>query len=103
MMSGLRSQREKTITCVSPRSGIASVGIWRMDHTPHAQAAATMKKIRYLLRTERAIRRSIMLAIRLGHIPRFILFAGVFDWIRLEVLHAGVRAEAECLAVVLLL
>src|SRR6266542_4728382 len=40
-MSGLRSQREYTITCVSLRSGIASSGTARIDCTPATTATPT--------------------------------------------------------------
>ena len=46
MMSGLRSQREYTITWVSLRSGMASSGTCRMDHQPATQAARVSAKTR---------------------------------------------------------
>ena len=60
IMSGLRSQRENTITCVSPRSGIASAGMCSIDQAPAAQAAATRKKTSAFLRIEKPISCSIM-------------------------------------------
>src|SRR5438105_3818283 len=60
-MSGLRSQREYTITCVSLRSGIASSGMCVIDHVPPATAAPTRRKIRNLLRAENSMMRLIML------------------------------------------
>src|SRR5438093_4685953 len=49
MMSGLRSQRENTITCVSERSGMASSGTLFMAYTASATANAvstmTMKRL----------------------------------------------------------
>src|SRR5678816_4456313 len=44
MMSGLRAQREYTITCVSLRSGMASIGTVFIDHTPATVATATSKR-----------------------------------------------------------
>src|ERR1051326_525349 len=54
-MSGLRSHREYTITCVSLRSGIASSGMVRMDHQPAATAAATSVNTTSLLRPENSM------------------------------------------------
>src|SRR5262245_5745106 len=43
MMSGLRSQREYTITCVSLRSGMASSGTVRIDQMPATTATVTRR------------------------------------------------------------
>src|SRR6516162_640383 len=60
MMSGLRSQREYTITCVSLRSGIASRGMVRMDQMPAATANPTRIRTRNLLRPENSMMRFSM-------------------------------------------
>src|SRR3990172_6940488 len=44
MMSGLRSQREYTMTCVSLRSGIASSGPPFIEYPPATTATATSTK-----------------------------------------------------------
>src|ERR1700680_1020875 len=62
MMSGLRSQRDKIMTWVSLRSGMASRGRCIMDQAPQAQAAATSTKTRYLFLTENSIIRLIIRA-----------------------------------------
>src|SRR6516164_8467406 len=61
MMSGLRSQRDRMITWVSLRSGVASSGRCITDQVPQRHAAATNAKIKYLLRTEKVMRRLIIL------------------------------------------
>ena len=61
MMSGLRSQREYTITCVSDRSGIASSGTRRIDQTAIATASPVSASTRNLLRAENSMRRSTMI------------------------------------------
>ena len=61
MMSGLRSQREKTITWVSLRSGMASRATCFIDHQPAMQAAATRAKTMNLLFTEKSMMRLIIL------------------------------------------
>src|ERR1700740_1370686 len=61
MMSGLRSQRDRMMTWVSLRSGVASSGRCIIDHVPQRHAAATNAKIKYLLRTEKVMRRLIIL------------------------------------------
>src|SRR6478752_5025797 len=58
--SGLRSQLEYTMTCVSLISGTASRAICFMDHHPAKQATATMAKIRNLFFTEKSITRLTM-------------------------------------------
>src|SRR5579871_3181015 len=60
MMSGLRSQREYTITCVSLRSGMASSGMCRIDQTPAATPTATNRKIANLFRAENSMTRLII-------------------------------------------
>src|SRR6202035_3725154 len=57
MMSGLRSQRDRMMTWVSLRSGMASSGRCIMDQAPQAQAAATSAKTRNLFFTENSITR----------------------------------------------
>src|SRR6516164_8708111 len=54
-MSGLRSQWEYTITCVSLRSGIASSGTVLTDHTPAMTAAVTVMKTSRRLRAEKSM------------------------------------------------
>src|SRR6516162_8632558 len=104
-MSGLRSQREYTITWVSPRSGIASTGMCSIDHTPHAHAIATSRKISALLRAEKPMSRSIMSfrgLVRRTHCHgRFL--RRIVRRLRKELLTAGVRAEAVLRALVVLL
>src|ERR1700730_2363087 len=56
-MSGLRSQRDRMMTWVSLRSGMASSGRCIMDQAPQAQAAATSAKTRNLFFTENSITR----------------------------------------------
>src|ERR1700674_3060776 len=60
MMSGLRSQRDKIMTWVSLRSGMASRGRCIMDQAPQVQAAATSAKTRYLFFTDNSIIRLII-------------------------------------------
>src|ERR1700680_2510173 len=62
MMSGLRSQRDKIMTWVSLRSGMASSGRCIMDQAPQVQAAATSTKTRYLFLTESSMIRLIIRA-----------------------------------------
>src|SRR6478672_6106037 len=54
-MSGLRSQREYTITCVSLRSGIASSGTVRIDQMPATTATATRRNTTNRLRAENSM------------------------------------------------
>src|ERR1700730_17675675 len=66
MMSGLRSQRERMMTWVSLRSGVASRGRCIMDQAPHTHAMPTTANTRNLLLTEK-------LMIRLLHAgPRVV-------------------------------
>src|SRR3954462_12111014 len=60
MMSGLRSQREYMMTCVSLRSGIASSGSAFNDHQPPTQASAAQASTRNLCCTEKSMMRLIM-------------------------------------------
>src|SRR5882672_6014413 len=62
MMSGLRSQRERIMTWVSLRSGIASNGRRVADHAPQKQLAATRAKIRNLFLIEKSMIRLIIRA-----------------------------------------
>src|SRR5262245_37240111 len=66
MMSGLRSQREKTITCVSERSGIASSGIFLIVQLAAASATAVKISTRNLLRALNSMIRSIIGAASVG-------------------------------------
>ena len=59
MMSGLRSHREYTITCVSLKSGIASSGTFLIDHTPNAVANAVVRMTRNRLLAENSMMRLI--------------------------------------------
>src|SRR5438309_1123430 len=61
-MYGLRDQRDKMMTWVSLRSGVASSGRCVMDQAPQAQAAATSANTRYLFLTENSIIRLSMRA-----------------------------------------
>src|SRR5690349_1015726 len=64
MMSGLRSQREYTITCVSLKAGMASSGrLWRA-HQPVTAAAATRRKTSKRLRAENSMTVLIMIGSR---------------------------------------
>src|SRR5437899_2410736 len=65
-MSGLRSQREYTITCVSLKSGMASSAACFMDHQPARQAAATAAKIRNLFLTEKSMIRLTTMSPEIG-------------------------------------
>src|SRR3989475_12493451 len=58
--SGLRSQREYTMTCVSLRSGTASSGIWRSDHQPAAAAAIAIRMTAPRWVADHSITRSII-------------------------------------------
>src|ERR1051326_8964591 len=58
--SGLRSQREYTMTCVSLRSGIASSGMCSMDQIPVATATPTNRNTTNLLRPLNSMMRLIM-------------------------------------------
>src|ERR1700704_3250801 len=60
MMSGLRSQRERMMTWVSLRSGVASRGKCIMDQTPHIHAMPTRAKTRNLFLTEALMMRLII-------------------------------------------
>src|SRR2546430_13511495 len=60
MISGLLSQRERMITCVSLRSGMASKGRRKPDHAPQRQAAASKANIRNLLLAENSMIRLII-------------------------------------------
>src|SRR5689334_20584713 len=62
MMSGLRSQREYTMTWVSERSGRASSAMWLMDQTPAKIAAPVSESTTNRFRAENAMMRSIMAA-----------------------------------------
>src|SRR5712692_10260523 len=60
MMSGLRSQREYTITCVSLKSGIASSGTCCIDHHPASTAPATKTNTMNRFVPESSMRRLII-------------------------------------------
>src|SRR5215831_14893827 len=62
MMSGLRSQREKTITWVSERSGMASSGMCRTVQAAATSAAAVSNSTRPRLRALNSMMRSTMAA-----------------------------------------
>src|SRR5215469_14408827 len=100
MMSGLRSQRERMMTWVSLRSGVASSGKCIIDHVPQMQAAATSAKIRNLFRTEKPIIRLIILMPRSGIGCGLYSVIQIFGGVRLELIAALVRAESKSLAVV---
>src|SRR5947209_8125586 len=70
MMSGLRSQRDKMMTCVSLKSGMASSGRCIIDHAPHVQAAATRANTRNLFLTENSMIRLIIYASVRVHVAR---------------------------------
>src|SRR5215469_5669641 len=93
MMSGLRSHRERMMTCVSLRSGVASSGRCIIDHAPQTQAPATNAKTRNLFRTEKPITRLIILAPRSGIGCGLQFVIEVFGRISLELVPALVRAE----------
>src|SRR5437764_5970103 len=57
--SGLRSHRDMMMTCVSPRSGIASRCMCVSDHQPKTQPTATARKIAALLRIDHSMIREI--------------------------------------------
>src|SRR3990167_8329519 len=59
-MSGDRSHLEKTITCVSERSGMASMGIFLRAIHPPTAATATRRKIKNRFRAEKSIILSII-------------------------------------------
>ena len=54
------------ITCVSPRSGIASSATWRIDHRPYTAAHATARTTPALRRSEKSMMRLITASPR-GH------------------------------------
>src|SRR5437588_5630965 len=58
-MSGLRSHRERIMTCFSPRSGMASNGRFAMDQAPQRQPANTRANTRNLFFTEKVMIRLI--------------------------------------------
>src|SRR3977135_275111 len=60
MMSGLRSQRERMMTWVSLRSGVASRGNCIMDQAPHTHAMPTRANTRNLFLTEALMMRLII-------------------------------------------
>src|SRR5215510_3426905 len=92
MMSGLRSQRERIITWVSLRSGVASSGRWNMAHVPQMQAAATKAKMRNLFRTENPMTRLVILAPRSGNggapYPGVRVFVGILVKLALALVRA---------------
>src|ERR1700741_5134750 len=100
MMSGLRSHRERMMTWVSLRSGVASSGRCIIDHAPQMQAAATNAKTRNLFRTEKPMTRLIILTPRSGIGCGLYFVIQIFGRIRLELVSALVRAKCERLAVV---
>src|SRR4029453_17094188 len=59
-MSGLRSQREYTMTCVSLRSGMGSSGAVRIDQTPATTASATSTNTTKRFLAENSMTASIM-------------------------------------------
>src|SRR5882762_152728 len=59
-MSGLRSQRERMMTWVSLRSGVASNGRCVIDQKPQRHPARTMARTRTLLRDEKSMMLLIM-------------------------------------------
>src|ERR1700724_3187663 len=61
-MSGLRSHRERMMTWVSLRSGVASSGRFIIDQAPQKQAMATSAKTRNLFLTEKSMIRLIIAA-----------------------------------------
>src|SRR5215469_12819615 len=100
MMSGLRSQRERMMTWVSLRSGVASSGRCIIDHVPQIEAAATNAKIRNLFRTEKPIIRLIILVPRSGIGCGLHFVIQIFRGLRLELVTALIRAENKGFAVV---
>src|SRR5690348_652210 len=100
MMSGLRSQRDRMMTWVSLRSGVASRGKCVIDHVPQMHAAATKAKMRNLFRTEKLMRRLIILASRSGLCrasqPIFCILCGILQ----EFLMVLVRAENKSLSTI---
>src|SRR4051812_19926606 len=97
MMSGLRSQRVYTITCVSLRSGMASSGMVRIDHNPARQATAVSVNTTRRLFAENSMILAIMpVPLRCA---RFSL--EILRWIGFEVLPARLGAEVVSLALML--
>src|SRR5829696_2767750 len=66
MMSGLRSHREYTITCVSLRSGIASSATERIEYQPAAASTATSRRMSTRLRPENSMIALIMVVFSAG-------------------------------------
>src|ERR1700730_15220980 len=64
MMSGLRSQRERMMTWVWLRSGVASRGRCIMDQAPHTHAMPTRANTRNLFLTEKLMMRLIIAGLR---------------------------------------
>src|SRR5579871_365430 len=54
-MSGLRSQRERMMTCLSLRSGVTSSGMLAIAHHPATQARAARAKTANLWRAEKSM------------------------------------------------
>src|ERR1700746_861082 len=100
MMSGLRSQRDRMMTCVSLRSGVASSGKCIIDQAPQIQAAATNAKSKNLLRPEKPIIRLIILAPCSAVGCGLYLVIQVFRRIGFELVATLVRAERDRLSVV---
>src|SRR6266705_6991976 len=99
-MSGLRSQRERMMTWVSLRSGVASSGKCIIDHVPHTHAAATNAKIKNLFRTENVMSRLIIRAPRSGIRGAPQPVVDVLRGILQELIVALIRAEDIGLAAV---
>src|SRR5215831_2807434 len=102
MMSGLRSQRERMITWVSLRSGVASSGRCIIAQVPQIQAAATKAKIRNLFRTENPIRRLVIRSPRSLASGHLHLAVSVPGRVLLKFLLALVGTKCKGLTVIVL-